>query len=98
MFAYLLEKLQSTPDGDGSLLDNIVIVYGAGMSDGNLHLHTDLPVLLAGGGAGKLKGGRHLQYPKGTPMTNLYLTMLDMVGVPMDSVGDSTGKLPLLSV
>ncbi len=98
MFAYLLEKLQSTPDGDGSLLDNIVIVYGAGMSDGNLHLHTDLPVLLAGGGAGRLKGGRHLQYPKDTPMTNLYLTMLDMVGVPMDSVGDSTGKLPLLSV
>ena len=98
MFAYFLEKLRSTPDGDGSLLDHSMIVYGAGLSDGNLHLHTDLPILLAGGGAGQIKGDRHLRYPKGTPMTNLFLTMLDMMGLPMENFGDSTGKLELLSV
>jgi Protein of unknown function (DUF1552) len=98
MFAYFLEKLQSTPDGDGSLLDHCIIVYGGGLSDGNLHLHDNLPILLAGGGAGRIKGGRHLRYPANTPMPNLYLTLLDKLGVPVESLGTGTGELDLLSV
>ena len=98
MFAYFLEKLRSTPDGDGSLLDHSMIVYGSGLSDSNLHTHTNLPTLLVGGEAGRIKGGRHLRYPKGTPITNLYLTLLDRLGVPVESLGDSTGKLELLSM
>jgi hypothetical protein len=97
MFAYYLNKLASTADGDGSLLDHVIILYGSGMSDGNRHNHHDLPILLAGGGTGKIQGGRHLQYPHDTPMSNLYLTMLDKLGVPMDSLGDSTGKVAHLS-
>lgn len=96
LFAYFLEKMDSTPDGDGSLLDHSMIVYGSGLSDGNLHLHTDLPVLLAGGGMGRIKGGRHIRYPKGTPMTNLFVSMLKMAGVLTQSVGDSMGQLPYL--
>jgi hypothetical protein len=95
MFAYFLERMRSTPDGDGSLLDHSMIVYGSGLSDGNLHLHTDLPVLLAGGGAGQVQGGRHIRYPQGTPMTNLYMSILEKAGVPIQSFGDSTGKLDL---
>jgi hypothetical protein len=98
MFAYFLQKLQSTGDGDGSLLDHSIIVYGGGLSDGNLHLHNNLPILLAGGGAGRIKGGRHLRYPADTPMPNLYLTLLDMVGVPVENLGTTTGKLEPLSV
>jgi hypothetical protein len=98
LFAYYLDKLRSTPDGDGSLLDHTMIVYGSGITDGNLHTHENLPILLAGGGAGKIKGGRHIRYPDGTPMTNLYLSMLEMAGVPMDNLGDSTGKLERLSI
>ncbi len=98
LLAYYLEKLQSTPDGDGSLLDHMVILYGSSLSDDNLHWHDNLPILLAGGGAGRIKGGRHLRYPQNTPMPNLLLTMLDMVGVQVESLGDSTGKLDLLSV
>ena len=98
MFAYFLEKLRSTPDGDGSLLDHSIIVYGGGLSDGNLHLHNNLPILLAGGGSGRIRGGRHLRYPADTPMPNLYLTLLDMVGVPMENLGTSTGKLEPLSI
>ena len=97
-FAYFLEKLRSTPDGDGNLLDNSIILYGGGLSDGNKHTLTNLPALTVGGGAGRIKDGRHLRYPAGTPMPNLFLTMLDMVGVPMASLGDSTGKLELLTV
>ena len=97
-FAYFLEKLRSTPDGDGSLLDHMVILYGGSLSDGNSHLHDNLPILLVGGGAGQIQGGRHIRYPKDTPMPNLLLTMLDMFRVPMESLGDSTGKLDLLSV
>ena len=97
-FAYFLEKMRSTPDGDGSLLDHSMIVYGSGLSDANLHLHDNLPVLLVGGEAGQIKGGRHLRYPKDTPMPNLYLTLLDKLGIPVESLGDSTGKLELLSV
>ncbi len=93
--AYYLDKLKNTPDGDGSLLDHMVLLYGGGLSDGNTHLHDNLPVLLAGGASGKLKGGRHIRHPKDTPMSNLLLTMLDLVGVHQDKLGDSTGHLSL---
>ena len=92
-FGYYLEKLQGTPDGDGSLLDHSTILFGCSMSDGNDHLLQNLPILLAGGSNGRLKGGRHVRYPKGTPISNLYLTLLDTVGVALDSFGDSTGRL-----
>ena len=98
VFAYLLEKLQSTPDGDGSLMDHSMIVYGGGISDGNTHSYQDLPVLLLGGGAGRIKRGYHIQYPKDTPMTNLYMSLLDKLGVPVQNLGDSTGNLKLLSI
>ena len=98
MFAHFLEKLRSTPDGDGSLLDHSVIMFASSLSDGNAHAPTNLPVLLAGGGAGRIKGGRHIRYPKDTPLTNLFLTMLDMTGVRVDHFADSTGELELLSV
>jgi hypothetical protein len=98
MFAYFLDRLRNTADGDGSLLDSSILMYGSGMSDGNDHHHLDLPVLLAGGGGGHLKGGRHLRYPSGTPVANLHLTVLDKLGVPMDSFGDSTGALNELSL
>jgi Protein of unknown function (DUF1552) len=95
MLAYLLEKMKATPDGDGSLLDHSMVLYGSAMSDGNKHNHDPLPVLLAGGASGQLKGGRHLRYPQHTTMSNLLLAMLDKVGVPMDHFGDSTGKLEI---
>ena len=96
-FAYFIDRLRSTPDGDGSLLDHSIIVYGSGLSDGNDHTHCDLPVLVAGRGCGKLHPGRHLRFPDETPMTNLYLSILDRVGVQPDSLGDSDGKLGELS-
>lgn len=96
LFAYFVEKLRSTPDGDGSLLDHCMIMYGAGMSDGNLHDPKNLPMLLLGGGCGQLKGGRHLRY-KETPVANLHVTLLDKLGVHIDSIGDSQGKLTDLS-
>ena len=95
VFAYFLEKMQSTPDGDGSLLDHSMIVYGSGLSDGNLHEHYDLPVLLVGGGSGQIQGGSHLQYPRDTPMANLFLTLLDKLGIQQERLGDSTGRLVL---
>jgi hypothetical protein len=98
MFAYFLEKLQTTPDGDGSLLDHLTILYGSGMSDANVHSTQNLPILLVGNKDGGIKGGRHLRYPKDTPLTNLYLTMLDKLKVPVENLGDSTGKLELLSI
>jgi len=98
MLAYLLGKLQATPDGDGSLLDHSMIVYGSPLSDGNLHMFKNLPILLVGGGGGKIRGGRHLRFPKDTPLTNLYLTLLDKMGIDVDNLGDSTGKLEMLSV
>jgi hypothetical protein len=97
LFAYYLEKLASTPDGDGTLLDQIVLLYGSGMGDSNLHDPRNLPMLIAGGGAGRISGGRHVRYPKETPLTNLYMTMLEKVGVPVERIGDSTGALELLS-
>lgn len=95
LFAKFLEKMKATPDGDGSLLDHSMILYGGGISDGNLHNHSPLPAILAGGGAGRLKGGTHIRFADHTPMANLLLTMLDKAGVPANKLGDSTGKLPL---
>jgi hypothetical protein len=92
-FAYLLDRLQATPDGDGTLLDHITLVYGTGMGDCNAHDPRSIPLLLAGGGAGHLKGGRHIRYPKETPLANLHLTLLDKFGVKLDRIGDSTGRL-----
>ncbi len=96
-FAYFLEKLQSTPDGDGSLLDHSLFIYGSGISDGNLHFHLDLPMLLVGGGAGHVKGGRHLHDTNDTPLSNLHMTVLDKLGLPAETFGDSTGTLGYLS-
>ena len=96
MFAYYLGKLRATDDGDGTLLDHITLLYGSGMSDGNAHATTDLPLLLVGGGAGK--GGHHLRYPGDTPLPNMHLTVLDKLGVPTDHLGNSTGQLEHLAV
>src|SRR6516225_2837843 len=96
LLAYYLGKLAATPDGDGSLLDHSLVLYGGAISDGNLHLFTDLPLALFAGGAGGIKGGRHVRYPRGTPMANLLLTMLDAANVPhVEKLGDSTGRLDL---
>jgi hypothetical protein len=93
LFAYLLDKLRSTPDGDGSLLDHMTMIYGAGMADSNAHDPRNLPLVLVGGGAGQLKGGRHIKYPKDTPLANLHLTLLDKFGIHLDRLGDSNGRL-----
>jgi len=99
MLAYYLDKLQSTPDGDGSLLDHSMLLYGGALSDGNLHLYTNLPLMLIAGGVAGIKGGRHVRYPNRTPMGNLLLTMLDKANVPhVEKLGDSTGRLELPSV
>ncbi|MBV8842109.1 MAG: DUF1552 domain-containing protein, partial [Bryobacterales bacterium] len=95
MLAYFLEKLRATPDGDGNLLDHSVVVYGSSMSNGNQHDHDPLPVVVAGGASGQLKGGRHLAFPAHTPMSNLLLAVLDKLGVHQDSFGDSTAKLEI---
>jgi len=92
-FGYFLEKMQNTPDGDGSLLDHAVLLYGSNMSNSNAHDHFPLPNLVVGGAAGRIKGGRHLKYADHTPMTNLLVTMLDKVGVKQESLGDSSGSL-----
>ena len=97
LFAAFLEKLRATPDGDGSLLDHVMLIYGAGMSDSNLHSPYNLPILVVGGGGGQLKGGRHLVYPAQTPLANLHVSLLDKLGVDVDRIGDSTGILPKLS-
>jgi hypothetical protein len=97
LFAKFIAKLQATPDGDGTLLDHSMIVYGSGIADGNRHTHEDLPVLLVGNAGGAFHPGRHIVYPKDTPMTNLYLTLLDRVGVQPEKVGDSTGRLEHLT-
>jgi hypothetical protein len=92
LFADFLKKLKATPDGDGSLLDHTAYLYGSGMSNGDKHDHTNLPILVAGGGAGR--GGRHIRFDKPTPLANLHLTLLDRAGVRLDSFADSTGKIP----
>jgi hypothetical protein len=93
LFAKFLDKLRQTPDGDGSLLEHSVILYGSNMSNSNAHNHFPLPNLVLGGGAGQLKGGRHLKYEDHTPMTNLLVTLLDKAGVHEETLGDSTGRL-----
>jgi hypothetical protein len=93
LFAYFLEKLKATPDGNGSLLDHSVYLYGSGMGNPDVHDHVNLPILVAGGGAGKLKGGRHIRYAEPTPLANLHLTLLDKVGVRLDAFADSKGKV-----
>jgi hypothetical protein len=93
LFAQFVEKLKSTPDGDGSLLDNTVLLYGSGMGNPSLHDHDNLPILVAGGAACGMKGGRHIQYKNPTPLANVHLTLLDRVGVKVDSFGDSNGKI-----
>jgi len=95
-FTYLLEKLKATPDGDGSLFDHSIIVYGSALSDANVHMHHDLPTVVVAG-SGQIKGGRHLRYPKETPLNNLFLNVLEKAGVRTENFGDSTGKLAYLS-
>jgi hypothetical protein len=92
-FGHFLRRLKSIPEGAGSLLDQCMIVYGSGISDGNAHWHHDLPVLLAGRGGGSLSPGRHLRLPDETPMSNLFVSLLHRMGVNVDHFGDSTGKL-----
>jgi hypothetical protein len=94
---YLLEKLSAVREGDGTLLDHCIIAYGSGNSDGNRHNHDDLPILLAGGGNGTLRTGRHVRYARETPLTNLWRAMLERMGTPVNVLGDSTGVLPQLA-
>mgnify|MGYP001056461605 CR=1 FL=1 len=93
LFAHFLENLQSTSDGDGSLLDHSMVMYGGGLGDSNDHAHFDLPELVVGGGGGRLRGGRHLRYPKDTPVNNLLVSMLDKAGLPAERFGDATGQI-----
>jgi len=94
MFAYLLDRLRSTPDGDGTLLDHSLVLFGSSISESNIHTHDDLPIVLAGTANGRLKGNRHLVYQKETPLNNLFLNMFDLAGIPqVDGFGDSTGRL-----
>ena len=93
LFAYFLEKLKSTPEGNGSLLDHALYLYGSGMGNPNVHDHVNLPILVAGGSAGRVKGGRHIKYAEPTPLANLHLTLLERVGVRMDAFADSKGKV-----
>jgi len=93
--AYLLDKLQDIREGDGTLLDSCMISYGSAIGDGDRHNHDDLPILLAGSGGGTIKPGRHVRYTKDTPLTNLFLAMMDRMGVQADQFGDSTGKLEI---
>ncbi len=96
-FAYLVDKLNTTPDGDGTLLDHSLLLYGSSIGDGNVHTHHDLPLVLVGGRSADVQGGRHIRYAPETPMNNLLLTMLDKAGVHAEKLGDSTGKLDQLS-
>ena len=92
--AYLIGRLQSIQEGSGTLLDSCMIAYGSGNSDGNRHNHDDLPILLLGKGGGTIRPGRHILYPRETPLNNLWLSLLDRMGVNIDGFGDSTGRLP----
>jgi hypothetical protein len=96
LFAYYLEKLKSTPDGDGTLLDHSLLLYGSGMGNPDVHDHVNLPIVVAGGAAGRVKGARHLRYKEPVPLANLHLTLLDRAGVRLDSFADSTGRIPEL--
>jgi hypothetical protein len=96
LFAYFLERLASVPEGDGTLLDHSLYLYGSGMGNPNVHDHVNLPIVVAGGGGGKARGGHHIKFAEPTPLANLHLTLLDSVGVRLDSFADSTGKLDTL--
>ena len=93
LFAYFLERLKATPEGNGTLLDHSLLLYGSGIGNPNVHDHTNLPILVAGGAAGGMKGDRHIRYDKPVPLANLHLTLLDKVGVKIDRFGDSSGKI-----
>lgn len=93
LFAYYLERLKATPDGNGSLLDHSLILFGSGIGNPNIHDHTDLPIIVAGGAAGGMKGGRMIRYDQPVPLANLHLTLLDKVGVKIDTFADSNGKV-----
>jgi hypothetical protein len=95
LLAYLLDKLGKTRDGDASLLDNSLVLYGSGISDGNQHDHGPLPIVLAGRAGGRVEGDRHLRVPDKTPLSNLQLAMLDKLGVPAERFGDSTGRVAI---
>jgi len=95
LFSYFLEKLQSIREGDGTLLDQVAIIYGAGMGEGNSHAQEGIPIVLAGGAAGQLKGGRHIRYPKGTQLANLHVSLLEKLGAPVDKIGNSNGRLAI---
>ncbi len=97
-FAHLVKRLAATPEGDGTLLDSTLFLYGTGISDSNTHFHEDLPIALIGGKATGVTGGRYVRYPEGTPLANLHMTVLEMLGTPVESFGDSTGKLKRLAV
>ena len=97
-FAHLVKRLAETPEGDGTMLDSTLLLYGTGISDSNTHFHEDLPIALVGGKATGITGGRYVRYPQGTPLANLHMTVLEMLGTPVESFGDSTGKLKRLSV
>ncbi|QDV84120.1 DUF1552 domain-containing protein [Planctomycetes bacterium TBK1r] len=94
-YAYFLKKLEATQDAGGSLLDQSMVLYGSGISDGNRHRHEDLPIVLAGSAAGQIETGRYVDAGKECPMANLFLTMLDLMGTPADSIGDSTGRMTI---
>jgi hypothetical protein len=96
LFAYFLEKLNGIKEGDSTLLENSLYLYGSGMGNPNIHNHVDLPIVVAGGAAGKVKGGRHIKYAEPAPLANLHITMLDAVGVRIDTFQDSTGKIDTL--
>jgi hypothetical protein len=98
LFAYYLEKLKATPDGDGSLLDHSLVLYGSGMGNPNVHDHVNLPIVVAGGAAGKHKSGQHIRYDQPQPLANLHLTLLDRVGVRLDKFADSKGIIPEISL
>jgi hypothetical protein len=93
LFSQYLAKLRATPDGDGSLLDHSILLFGSNMSNSNAHDHFPLPAAVLGGGCGKLKGGQHVRYPDRTPVANLVFTLLNRAGVPVESFGDSNGEI-----
>ena len=96
-FAYLVKKLSTMPEGDGMMLDYTMFMYGTGISDSNTHFHDDLPIALIGGKAAGIQGGRYIRYPKGTPLANMHMTLLEKMGVPVESFGNSTGKVDRLT-